>query len=80
MFRQCLHWLLWEGADASVVTPKGWTPLMIAAIKGNYPCVQALIKNGVNINARDHRGQTATHLVNKLKNQDFPRFFILRSG
>ena len=37
--------------------------MMIAAIRGHYPCVQALISNGVDINTTDKRGQTAAHMA-----------------
>ncbi|CAF0768172.1 unnamed protein product [Brachionus calyciflorus] len=60
---ECLHWLLWQGADPTITTPKGWTVSHVAAIKGQYACIQALIKNGVNMNARDHRGQSPAHLA-----------------
>ena len=37
---QCLHWLLWHGADTTVTTPRGWSPAHIAAIRGQDACVQ----------------------------------------
>lgn len=37
---ECLHWLLWHGADTSDVTPRGWTAAHIAAIKGQDSCAQ----------------------------------------
>ena len=37
---QCLHWLLWHGADTTVSTPKGWVPAHIAAIRGQDACMQ----------------------------------------
>nr|XP_006823618.1 PREDICTED: ankyrin repeat domain-containing protein 42-like [Saccoglossus kowalevskii] len=37
---ECLHWLLWHGADTTVTTPQGWTPAHIAAIRGQDGCVQ----------------------------------------
>ena len=40
---QCLHWLLWHGADTTVTTPRGWTPAHIAAIKGQDACVQVSV-------------------------------------
>jgi len=60
---ECLHWLLWKGADTTILTPKGWTPTHIAAIRGQYACIQALIQNGININAKDNRNQTPSHLA-----------------
>ncbi|RNA14408.1 ankyrin repeat domain-containing 42 [Brachionus plicatilis] len=60
---ECLHWLLWQGADPTITTPKGWTTAHVAAIRGQYACIQALIKNGVSMNTRDHRGLTPAHLA-----------------
>ena len=37
---ECLHWLLWHGADTTIATPKGWTPAHIAAIRGQDACLQ----------------------------------------
>ena len=37
---QCLHWLLWHGADTTDVTPRGWTPAHIAAMRGQDACMQ----------------------------------------
>ena len=37
---QCLHWLLWHGADITVTTPQGWTAAHLAAIKGQDQCIQ----------------------------------------
>lgn len=44
-------------------TPKGWTPAHIASIRGHEPCIQALINNNVNVNARDRRNQTCLHMA-----------------
>lgn len=35
-----MHWLLWQSADMDAVTPKGWTPIHIAAIRGHDACAQ----------------------------------------
>ncbi len=35
-----MHWLLWQGADTTLTTPKGWTAAHIAAIRGQYACIQ----------------------------------------
>lgn len=37
---QCLHWLLWHGADTSDATPRGWTAAHLAAIRGQDACMQ----------------------------------------
>ena len=39
----CLHWLLWHGADPTVVTPQGWSAVHIAAIRGQDACIQVSI-------------------------------------
>lgn len=40
---QCLHWLLWHGADIAQATTRGWTAAHIAAIRGQDACMQVLI-------------------------------------
>lgn len=60
---ECLHWLLWHGADATVTTPRGWTPAHIAAIRGQEGCLQALANNGISMAAKDVRGSTPLHLA-----------------
>ncbi|XP_044799364.1 ankyrin repeat domain-containing protein 42 isoform X5 [Bubalus bubalis] len=37
---ECLHWLLWHGADISQVTARGWTAAHISAIRGQDACMQ----------------------------------------
>nr|XP_008261523.1 ankyrin repeat domain-containing protein 42 isoform X1 [Oryctolagus cuniculus] len=37
---ECLHWLLWHGADITQVTSRGWTAAHIAAIRGQDACMQ----------------------------------------
>nr|XP_058926575.1 ankyrin repeat domain-containing protein 42 isoform X4 [Kogia breviceps] len=37
---ECLHWLLWHGADLSQATVRGWTAAHIAAIRGQDACMQ----------------------------------------
>ncbi|KAI1903812.1 hypothetical protein AGOR_G00031060 [Albula goreensis] len=60
---ECLHWLLWNGADVTCTTPQGWTAVHIAAIRGQDACMQALSVNGADMNAQDNRGCTPTHLA-----------------
>uniref|UniRef100_A0A1I8FM01 ANK_REP_REGION domain-containing protein n=1 Tax=Macrostomum lignano TaxID=282301 RepID=A0A1I8FM01_9PLAT len=45
----CMHWLLWHGADATVTNPRGWTPVSVAAIRGQDACMQALITRGASV-------------------------------
>ncbi|XP_052258564.1 ankyrin repeat domain-containing protein 42-like [Dreissena polymorpha] len=79
LVEQCLHWLLWHGADTTVTTPKGWTPAHIAAIRGQDACLQGLANNNVNLSAKDHRGSTPGHLAAAHGNS-FTLNTILRSG
>ncbi|CAE1153069.1 ANKRD42 [Acanthosepion pharaonis] len=60
---ECVHWLLWQGADPTMCTPQGWTPVHIAAIRGHDFCLQALVNNNVSLNTRDNRGSTALHMA-----------------
>ncbi|XP_005108190.1 ankyrin repeat domain-containing protein 42 isoform X2 [Aplysia californica] len=76
---ECVHWLLWHGADPTVTTPRGWTPAHIAAIRGFENCVEALTNNGVSLSARDIRGQTPLHLASA-HGHSFCLNTILRSG
>ncbi|KAM4788624.1 ankyrin repeat domain-containing protein 42 isoform 1-T1 [Cyanocitta cristata] len=60
---ECLHWLLWHGADTTHVTVRGWTAAHLAAIRGQDACMQALLLNGAEAAAQDERGCTASHLA-----------------
>lgn len=74
-----MHWLLWNGADPTVCTPQGWTPVHISAIRGQDACMQSLMNNGVSINAKDSRGSTPAHLAAAHGNS-FTLQAILRAG
>ncbi|XP_054949760.1 ankyrin repeat domain-containing protein 42 isoform X6 [Pan paniscus] len=76
---ECLHWLLWHGADITHVTTRGWTASHIAAIRGQDACVQALIMNGANLTAQDDRGCTPLHLA-ATHGHSFTLQIMLRSG
>ncbi|XP_054379949.1 ankyrin repeat domain-containing protein 42 isoform X4 [Pongo abelii] len=76
---ECLHWLLWHGADITHVTMRGWTASHIAAIRGQDACVQALIMNGANLTAQDDRGCTPLHLA-ATHGHSFTLQIMLRSG
>ncbi|XP_017730708.1 PREDICTED: ankyrin repeat domain-containing protein 42 isoform X1 [Rhinopithecus bieti] len=76
---ECLHWLLWHGADITHVTTRGWAASHIAAIRGQDACVQALIMNGANLTAQDDRGCTPLHLA-ATHGHSFTLQIMLRSG
>ncbi|XP_027263453.1 ankyrin repeat domain-containing protein 42 isoform X2 [Cricetulus griseus] len=76
---ECLHWLLWHGADTTQGTTRGWTAAHIAAIRGQDACMQALIINGANLAAQDDRGCTPIHLA-ATHGHSFTLQIMLRSG
>ncbi|KAG9471051.1 ankyrin repeat domain-containing protein 42 [Eleutherodactylus coqui] len=76
---ECLHWLLWHGADITDVTTRGWTAAHLAAIKGQDACMQALILSGANLSAKDERQCTPAHLAAS-HGHSFTLQTILRSG
>uniref|UniRef100_A0A2K5Y969 Ankyrin repeat domain-containing protein 42 n=1 Tax=Mandrillus leucophaeus TaxID=9568 RepID=A0A2K5Y969_MANLE len=76
---ECLHWLLWHGADITHVTTRGWAASHIAAIRGQDACIQALIMNGANLTAQDDRGCTPLHLA-ATHGHSFTLQIMLRSG
>ncbi|KAM6439599.1 ankyrin repeat domain-containing protein 42 [Rhynochetos jubatus] len=76
---ECLHWLLWHGADITHVTAGGWTAAHLAAIRGQDACMQALLINGADAEARDDRGCAPAHLA-AAHGQSYTLQTILRSG
>ncbi|XP_051843184.1 ankyrin repeat domain-containing protein 42 isoform X2 [Antechinus flavipes] len=76
---ECLHWLLWHGADIKSVTPGGWTAAHIAAIRGQDACMQALIMNGADLSTQDVRGCTPSHLA-ATHGHSYTLQVMLRSG
>ncbi|XP_067423566.1 ankyrin repeat domain-containing protein 42 isoform X3 [Emydura macquarii macquarii] len=76
---ECLHWLLWHGADITALAIRDWTAAHLAAIRGQDACMQALVINGVNLTAQDDRGCTPSHLA-AAHGQSYTLQTILRSG
>ncbi|KAM8814141.1 ankyrin repeat domain-containing protein 42 isoform 1-T1 [Rhynchonycteris naso] len=76
---ECLHWLLWHGADITQGTTRGWTAAHIAAIRGQDACMQALMINGANLAAQDDHGCTPLHLA-ATHGHSFTLQMMLRSG
>eukprot|EP00079_Xenopus_tropicalis_P015070 XP_004912248.1 PREDICTED: ankyrin repeat domain-containing protein 42 isoform X2 [Xenopus tropicalis] len=76
---ECLHWLLWHGADVSDVTTRGWTAAHLAAIRGQDACMQALIVNGADLSAKDDRHCCPAHLA-AAHGHSFTLQSVLRSG
>ncbi|CAM4358546.1 unnamed protein product [Caretta caretta] len=76
---ECLHWLLWHGADITALAIRDWTAAHLAAIGGHDTCMQALVMNGVNLTAQDDRGCTPSHLA-AAHGQSYTLQTILRSG
>uniref|UniRef100_UPI0037E6FF73 ankyrin repeat domain-containing protein 53 n=1 Tax=Semicossyphus pulcher TaxID=241346 RepID=UPI0037E6FF73 len=54
----CLRYLLEHGADVSVTTDSGATPLHLAASAGLLECTEILVQAGADVSARDSMGLT----------------------
>ncbi|XP_074839601.1 ankyrin repeat domain-containing protein 42 [Carettochelys insculpta] len=76
---ECLHWLLWHGADITALAIRDWTAAHLAAIRGHDACMQALVINGINLTAEDDRGCTPSHLA-AAHGQSYTLQTILRTG
>ncbi|XP_071774158.2 ankyrin repeat domain 53 [Centroberyx gerrardi] len=59
----CLAYLLERGADITVTTDAGQTPLHLAAAEGLLDCVEILVQAGADVFARDCMGHTALDLA-----------------
>jgi cytohesin len=56
-------YLLSKGANANLVLPGEFNPLMIASFHGNYDAVKELVANGANVNATNADRETALHMA-----------------
>ena len=65
--KRAVSWLsryLAAGGDVNAAHPEsGWTLLHNAAELGNLSLIEALVKSGANLNARNHQGWTPLHLA-----------------
>ena len=52
-----------NGADINACTNDDYTPLMIAAQKGDINAVASLVECGANVHHRDRDGRTALHFA-----------------
>lgn len=51
--------LLENGANPSLATANGMTPLMAASVRGDVAVIKQLVNNGVDVNIRNGAGETA---------------------
>jgi ankyrin repeat protein len=59
-----------HGADIDALENKRWTPLMIAAMNGNFEVVKTLTKEGANKGIEDIEGKTAReHAIESLEQE-----------
>lgn len=66
------------GADVNAQTLEGWTPLMLAAIKGHTDIVRALLEHrGTQINARSQNGWTALRFAIHMGDTETLRLLLL---
>ena len=62
--------LINSGADIDAQDKKRWTPLMIAAMNGNFEVVKTLTKGGANKGIEDIEGKTARdHAIESLEQE-----------
>ncbi|XP_075054738.1 ankyrin repeat domain-containing protein 42 isoform X2 [Mixophyes fleayi] len=76
---ECLHWLLWHGADITDVTTRGWTAAHLSAIRGQDACMQALVLSRADLSAKDDRQCRPAHLA-AAHGHSFTLQTILRTG
>ncbi|XP_032830997.1 ankyrin repeat domain-containing protein 42 [Petromyzon marinus] len=76
---ECMHWLLWHGADPEATAGRGWTALHVAALRGQHACAQALLASGADVSRPDARGCTAAHL-SAGHGHSFTLLTLLRAG
>ena len=64
------------GLDVSAPSEYGWTPLHVAAMRGNVGVIRALIKCGADINRRDKNGFLPLDRALKMPNLEIARALL----
>ena len=68
--------LISSGADVNARTEDGWTPLMMATIKGYTEVVRALLIKGADVDARNKKGWTALMFAVSMGDLDTMRVLL----
>ena len=72
--------LLEYGASVDVTDQLGYTPLMIASMKGSVECVRLLCESGANVNASNiHDGNTSL-ILTAVRRFDACSYLLLQHG
>jgi uncharacterized protein len=70
----CARLLLEKGADINASTPRGWTPLMAAAKRGDSVAVDLLISRGAQLDLENNEGDTALDIAD---DKDFDAIVVM---
>jgi ankyrin repeat protein len=72
--------LLRHGADASVRSSSGFTPMLFAAAGGNKDVTELLLAAGAKVNEASRNGTTPLHLAIRNNHYDFAGFLLERGA
>jgi Ankyrin repeats (3 copies)/Ankyrin repeats (many copies) len=71
-----LRALISAGADMNVRDSEGWTPLMVAALKGHAKTVVLLLSHGAHIETRNNSGWTALRFASSVGDTEMMSLLI----
>jgi hypothetical protein len=71
-----LRALISAGADMNVKDVEGWTPLMVAALKGHAKIVVLLLSHGAHIDAKNNSGWTALRFASSVGDTEMMTLLI----